>query len=142
MVSNHMVNRQRISNWPTELNNFIETRRATPFQWGKNDCALFAADAVLAITGIDHAAEYRGRYTTRIGSARVLLRSGIKDLRELLSLYFDELAPASVRRGDLACFDTGNGPTIGVCVGQYIVAPGAAGLEWIPMTIVEEGWSI
>lgn len=59
----------RHHDWPERLFEFIESRRHMPFAWGSNDCALFPADAVQIITGVDLAAEWRG-YTTEIGAAR------------------------------------------------------------------------
>jgi hypothetical protein len=58
----------RKPNWETLLHNFLEGRKAAPFAWGANDCALFAADAVNAMTGTDLGASYRGKYTTQAGA--------------------------------------------------------------------------
>lgn len=44
-----------------------DARRSVPFAWGSNDCRLFAADAVQAMTGVDHAAELRMRDRRRGG---------------------------------------------------------------------------
>lgn len=52
----------RVEDWPERLAAFIEQRRKMPFAWGSNDCALFAADAVCAITGVDLGEPFRGRY--------------------------------------------------------------------------------
>ena len=55
--------------WRTrELPAFIAARLAQPFAWGLNDCCLLAADAVEAITGVDIAAEFRGRYRSQRGA--------------------------------------------------------------------------
>jgi hypothetical protein len=37
---------------------------SAPFKYGAHDCSLFAADAILAISGVDVATEYRGLYST------------------------------------------------------------------------------
>jgi len=36
--------------------------------WGTNDCALFAANAILAITGTDIASDFRGKYSDEAGA--------------------------------------------------------------------------
>lgn len=52
---------QRHQHWATRsFHEFLRGRRAAPFAWGTNDCALFAADAIQAFTGVDIAAEFRG----------------------------------------------------------------------------------
>ena len=57
----------RRADWPERLAEFIEARRLEPFAWGKNDCALFAADAVNLLIGVDYAESLRG-YTTERGA--------------------------------------------------------------------------
>jgi len=66
----------RKETWPTDLADFIESRKDTPFQWGIHDCTLFAADAALAMTGTDLAASYRGTYDSEIGAARIIVAAG------------------------------------------------------------------
>jgi hypothetical protein len=56
---------KRAQNWQTLLHEFLETRARQPFAWGANDCALFAADAVQAMTGKDLGAAFRGKYSTQ-----------------------------------------------------------------------------
>ncbi len=65
----------RCNDWPERLFEFIETRRFMPFEWGVNDCALFSADAVLEITGVDLASDLR-KYTTEAGAARLIRKAG------------------------------------------------------------------
>ena len=50
--------------WRQQLDALIASRMAAPFAWGAHDCCLFAADAVLAQTGEDPAAEFRGTYAS------------------------------------------------------------------------------
>ena len=51
---------RRREDWPERLLAFARSRERQPFVWGTNDCALFAADAALAMTGHDFAAPFRG----------------------------------------------------------------------------------
>ncbi len=55
---------KRLEHWDTtHLHQFLLERRKTPFKWGGHDCCLFAADAIQAITGVDIASDFRGRYS-------------------------------------------------------------------------------
>lgn len=62
----------RFPGWDVRLAELLEARVATPLVWGRHDCALLAADAVLATTGVDPAAELRGRYRSAAGAHRAL----------------------------------------------------------------------
>lgn len=62
---------KRFENWPILLSQFLRSRRDIPFQWGVNDCMLFPADCVQALTGIDFAAEYRGYETEEQANALI-----------------------------------------------------------------------
>ena len=52
----------RRPDWPERLAVLVEARRHAPFVWGTHDCAMFAADAVLAQTDRDFLARWRGAY--------------------------------------------------------------------------------
>lgn len=67
---------QRLRDWPERLAALFAARLAQPFEWGVHDCCLFAADAVLAVTGHDPAADLRGTYSSELGAQRVLRRWG------------------------------------------------------------------
>lgn len=54
----------RVDNWPCHFSNFLRERKGMPFQWGVNDCLMFAADTVKVLIGRDVAGKYRG-YTTK-----------------------------------------------------------------------------
>lgn len=41
----------RKENWAMLLSDYLKSRKAMPFIWGENDCLMFAAKAVEAITG-------------------------------------------------------------------------------------------
>ena len=64
------MNVHRFENWPSILHSYLESRRATPFEYGAHDCCLFAADAIFAITGIDPAASFRNHYYSAFTATR------------------------------------------------------------------------
>lgn len=55
-----------------ELGAFLDAAAARRFAWGQFDCALFVADWISTRTGIDGAADLRGRYATRAECTAVL----------------------------------------------------------------------
>ena len=125
----------RHDNWPKLLASFIEERRAAPFAWGLNDCCLFASDWVELCTGVDPAAELRGKYSTALGAARILKQHGgvrgiMRNIAEPLGIK--RIDGGLDQRGDLAIADTGNGESIGICIGSHAAFVGASGLLFAP----------
>jgi hypothetical protein len=62
----------RLKTWPSRFAALVDEARAKPFAWGSHDCCLWAASAVLAITGVDPAVEWRQGYFTRRAALRIL----------------------------------------------------------------------
>lgn len=94
---------KRYPDWPDRLAAFVHARRRLPFVWGSNDCAIFACDGWLALTGVDLAATFRGRYDTAAGAARALRAHGCRDLAGLAVLMagrhgIAEVAPRAAGR--------------------------------------------
>ena len=59
----------RLPGWQGALDRFLTAHRETRFQYGVWDCCLFACDAIEVMTGVDVAAQFRGRYHSRTTSA-------------------------------------------------------------------------
>lgn len=86
------------------------------FAWGGMDCTTWVADWVLARTGGDAMAAWRGRYRTAIGHAR-LLRHEPRGLisaasRGLASVGAKPIDPADARPGDVGIIETTKGPAM------------------------------
>lgn len=113
----------RLSTWEADLSAYIASVRNLPFVYGKHDCGLFAAGAVVAMTGEDPAAEFRGKYSSEIGIAKALKKIGAGDLETTLDTMFETRPVGLLRRGDLAW----NGDSVGVCMGGYALFVGQEG---------------
>lgn len=130
----------RSDNWETNLSEYLACCRETPFEWGAMDCGLFCAGAIIAMTGIDLAADMRGRYSTEFGAAKALHQYGG------LSGYMDKVAPrvdpAFAKRGDVVMREG----SLGLCLGTKAVFvgqdEGREGLLSYPMSECEGAWSI
>ena len=106
----------RQSDWEDRLRTYLDRVTWEPFKWGTHDCALFAADAVNAMCGVDPAAAFRNTYGDRRGAAQALRDHGAGTLLATVGSWF---APASVhhaKRGDIVMLDR---RTTGICVGRY-----------------------
>lgn len=108
---------RRLPDWRPRLVAYLEGVRARPFAYGSHDCALFAAGAVEAMTGIDPAGDYRGRYDS--------LKAGLKLVRgthlDVLRRDFEAIPPAFAGVGDLALIGEVGFPAFGIFEGQHIL---------------------
>lgn len=135
----------RIEGWEKRLADLVSDRDARPFAWGEFDCALFGADAAQAVTGVDPAAVYRGRYSTKRGAYAALKRVCGGGLEEaVVANGWPEIAPALAGRGDVGITETDDGPAVAVCMGSVWLAPrsGGAGLARLKRHAIARAWRI
>lgn len=125
----------RASDWETRLGEYIASKRGEPFAWGANDCCTFSAGAVEALTGVDPMPEYRGKYDTALGSARVL---GGKTLEEVLDEKFAHVPIGFAQRGDLVLV----GDCVGVVAGDYAWFVSDDGLERVKRDLWDKAWKV
>jgi hypothetical protein len=127
----------RHEDWEKRLNDYLDN--VPPFEWGTNDCCLFAANAVLAMTGEDYAKPYRG-YKTAKGALSRLKDIGVAGVAT--NALGAPKAPLFAQRGDVVSFETGDGIALGVCIGAKIAAVGQDGLVMLPMSQAIQAWSV
>lgn len=117
--------------WRSRLFNTVHAAIRQPFKWGENDCALFAARCIEAVTGQDAgAAQYLGAYDSRDGAYALLASLGHADLASLIIATLgaaSEIHPSRARRGDIALLQTAEGEAIGVFDTERIGAIGLTG---------------
>lgn len=133
-IQNSKPTLQRREDWPERLHVFLQERKGRAFEWGVNDCALLLCDAVLAMTDVDLAAEFRGKYSTELGAARAMKRfanGGVKELAEKIAADFgiEEIPVLMARRGDAVMVLTDMGPALGIAgldgVSALFAGPGS-----------------
>lgn len=128
--------------WEAELNAYLRSKRNEPFAYGSNDCALYIAGAVEAMTGVDPAAAYRGQYSTELGAVKALKKLGQGTLEATLDATFGPIATGFIGRGDLVW----NGESVGVCIGAEALFVGeegsTVGLVRIPRREWVRGWKV
>lgn len=118
----------RLPDWLPRLAAYIASVRGAPFAYGSFDCALFAAGAVEAMTGVDLSEGLRGKYTTAPDGAIALARQGFMSPVDLAATHFARVTAAQLQVGDIAVVDTPDGPALGVVQGGYIYVAAPTGL--------------
>ncbi len=134
----------RYHDWPERLFEVVKRAQNSEFKWGKNDCALFACDCAKAMTGVDYAADFRGKYSSRKG-AMVALRKieGVKSISKLASKYLgEEIALTSVQRGDVVLIKVDSSEALGVVVGSYAVFLTSSGIQTVLLSKCILAWRV
>jgi hypothetical protein len=124
---------KRREDWAERLRDYILAVAARPFRPGRFDCAMFVAGALEAMTGVDPAAAFKGRYTTLEGGGRILRRAGFADHVALVAAHFAQIPLARATAGDIAVLPTGDGDALGIVQGEAIYLASPAGLVLRPL---------
>jgi len=130
----------RHPDWQIRLEAFVSERMGAPFVWGSNDCALFAADAVLAMTGADYAEEHRG-HSTSIGAARAVKSGGGLQAMATKSLG-DPIPTAFARPGDVVLLVVQGRSAFGICNGTTAIGPGLSEIVAVSMADAVAAWRV
>lgn len=123
---------------------FIQAHKNKPFVWGENDCCLFAANAVLAVTSVDLAPEFRGKYRTELGAARALKKHGYTSIEMLLNAKLGQaIAPLSAKNGDVALVKNHQEQlAAGVIFRSSIYCVSPMGLSQLPLASIINVWRV
>lgn len=106
----------RFDDWHDRLATYFAIVDETPFEWGTHDCALFAASAIQRMTGVDIAADFRGKYSDNIGAALALREYGAGTLQKTFTALLGASKHISrAHRGDVVCLNN----SMGICGGSF-----------------------
>jgi len=142
---------KRHEHWDvSHLHAFLLARQKAPFIWGGNDCCLFAADAVQAITGVDIAADFRGRYTDEKSALAAIKAVTGGSTVEDAAIYCANKAgmpelphPLFAHRGDLVLLEN-EGRLIAGIIGLhgFPMSIGEKGLMKLPLSAIKRAWRV
>ena len=145
---------RRRHDWPERLHDYLDSIRGKSFVWGAEDCCLVPANCVQAMTGVDPAAWFRGRYETALGAVRLLREfSGGGLLRETgekiaRDMGWPEIDRSYIQRGDYALIsnppddESGLDCGMSICVGPKLVVMSVSGLAWVPISRAIKAWRV
>lgn len=133
--------------WTRKLPLFIQEKRDQPFEWGVNDCCMFACDWIILLTGFDpaDAINLRGAYSSKLEAIRILSRfGGVEMLAETFALEREwaEVPVSYAQRGDVVTFQTEDGTAIGVCDGLNSLFMSPNGILFMPTLRCSRAWHI
>lgn len=120
------------------LSDYVDAKTREPFAYGVNDCLMVAAGAVEALTGVDHAAEFRGRYTSLAEGKRLIGGSLLKFVAD----KFPEIAPSHAQDGDIAVVKQGREWGFGIFIGAFVYAQTETGMGILPRSQARKAFKV
>jgi hypothetical protein len=138
--------------WDTALlHDFIIATANTTFTYGSHDCCLFVADAVLAMTDVDIADDFRGKYDSRIAAFKLIksITGGIS-VTDALAYCAKKYSmteyqyPLMASRGDMVIVDNAGDPSAGIIHlnGRTVLVASETGMKTVPITSVQRAWKV
>lgn len=123
------------------LQEFLDSVRETPYEWGTHDCAMFAARATDAVYGTTYAPRVQAFGATSARAYRALLRSGAT-LEALTSSVLGEPVVKKIEEGDVVQIGKGRRAALGVASPPLAYAAGPVGFLPVPLHAVTRVWRV
>jgi hypothetical protein len=143
----------RKGDWQSQLDRFLAARADDSFHYGAWDCCLLVCDAVRAMTGVDMAAWFRGRYANR-AEAKTLIREYTRGLSSSVASVARTVAaahglpivePALAQRGDVVLIRRNSREfSLGIVSlkGGSVLVLTPKGIRPIPLSLAVTAWRI
>ena len=133
----------RFEDWPQRLSAHFEEWKQRPFEQGVTDCGHFAADAVVAVTGVDVYQAFRGKYSTPLGYAKILKKLKFNSISAFCDSHAECVSVLFARRGDIVLRFEGENEALGVCDGSHsMFLDNNGGLVKVPTDSCVFAWRI
>lgn len=130
----------RRNDWVEKMWLAIEDHADTEFVWGVNDCCLFVARVVDAMTDSDIETQLNASYSDEETALAYIASFG--SLEAAVSSYLGQPEPGRPLRGDVVLIDGGEGPALGILVGGHIAGMGPNGFVYLPRSEALQRWAI
>lgn len=137
---------KKIEGWEIALSSTLAACANKPFEWGKHDCCMFAADCIKAMTGKDPAKAVRKKYKTEPEAEKIMLDAG--GFEALLTKYIGFEPHSNWRqaaRGDIVLCRVAGRAACGVVddSGQRLAVISTNNkLARVPLNCAEKIWGI
>jgi Zn-dependent alcohol dehydrogenase len=124
----------RVRDHLNHLNRVLTDNQDRLLVYGEWDCCILAADVALAVSGVDHMADFRGQYTSLREAVALIRKLGHSSLLEATTARLGEpISPLSAWRGDIVHHNS----NLGVCVGATATFITDYGQGRVPMSEIK-----
>ncbi len=134
----------KLAGWENRLTAYLRECSDKSFRPGALDCGLFFAGGYQAMTGIDIAKPFRGKYRTIKKAMDIAKSIGFADHVEYTASLLEELpSPLLAQRGDGAVVtDMDGNPALGIVQGEGIYVMGLTGIGISPLTAATRAFRV
>lgn len=136
---------KRFSDWRRRFEEAVDEIKSRPFAWGDHDCGPgLAGRLVLALTGVDCTAQYRGSYDSAASALRVMRDAGFDNLGDLVAAILPEVHVSQASIGDVAAIadDSPFGYALGVVNGDRIFVLRADGIGTVDLLAAQRAFKV
>ena len=130
----------RNADWVDQMFATIEAHTDLPFEWGVNDCCIFVARVIDAMTSSTIEADLSAEYHDEETALAFIASHG--SLEAAVSVFLGDPVPGMAMRGDAVLLDGGNGPALGIMLGDVIAAMGPDGIVYMPRGAALMRWAV
>jgi hypothetical protein len=116
----------RVDFWEKKLLEYLEQSRSLKFEWGVNDCVMWAGKWLDIARGTNQIEQYIGTYDSAESSQVILEELGCSDVSELATSRLLRKSVKMANRGDLVMQPVTN--SLGICFGRLSYFMGYNGL--------------
>lgn len=114
---------------------YLTSHRRTQLRPGRFDCALFAADWVRTVSGLDLAGGWRGAYRTLEDGHAQLAQAGFANLGDFFASHLTEVPGwMHAQVGDVAVVIENDEEAMGIAGGSWVHCLGVQGLDVVPIS--------
>ena len=128
------MGREALMSRDLELRTYLAETRAQVFRPGRFDCALFAAEWVRRVSGLDLADGWRGKYRSLDEGRKMIEAKGFASHVDMAAAELLEVPVAQARVGDVAVVDE---LAFGIVSGERIFVLRLDGLGSVPLLQAE-----
>lgn len=127
----------RLRDWRSRLIAYLASIKQQELVYGSHDCGIgLAASAIEAMTGVDVAAQWRGRYDSAASALRMLRDEGFDGLEALGRSMLPAVHPSHGQIGDIAFIPSEDGRglgALGVVLGDRISVLTGSGIGTVSL---------
>lgn len=139
----------RKAGWPLLLDEYLRTSALRKFGYGSYDCCLFVCDGILALTGVDVAAPFRGQYSSRRQAFRAIESyagsASVEAVTERVTSdhCMPQIAPLHAQRGDVGLVRRKRDYSLAlVGLDGRFLAAAEYGFEYVPSQLIARAWRV
>lgn len=110
------------------------------FDWGVNDCCLFAARVVDAMCDSQYEQKILEKYTDEASALAFIAEYG--SLANAVSSIIGTPAQGRAHRGDVVMIHVNERDVLGICVGRDIAIKSTGGVDYAPRSLAKVFWRI